>query len=99
MDGYRIVFFIKLHLVLLQQVRSKKDASEGRDEDKKQRDIHQILLQIVCCRLFASIKQVVFRCVHASLYEGLSVGPSVCRSVGRLVGLPFFLPQNSSQNG
>ena len=31
-----------------------------------------------------------FRCVHASLYEGLSISPSVGRSVRRSVGYAFF---------
>ena len=43
----------------------------------------------------------VFRCVHASLYEGLSVGPSVRPSVGRSVSRErvFFKPRKLMGNG
>ena len=35
----------------------------------------------------------ILRCVLASLYEGMSVGPSVRRSFGPSVGPPFFFSQ------
>ena len=38
-----------------------------------------------------SLTDSLFRCVHASLYEGLSVGPSVRRSVGPWIRCAFFL--------
>ena len=33
-----------------------------------------------------NFNKTVFRCIHASLYEGMSIHPSVGRSVGPSVG-------------
>ena len=49
--------------------------------------------QDICARDYVSVSvNPFFRCVHASLYEGLSFGPSVGRSVR---GSPVFLDRGN----
>ena len=50
-------------------------------------------------RVVLLVFAVVFRCVLASLYEALSVGPLVGWSVGPLVGPSVTLSSNSMKNG
>ena len=47
------------------------------------------------CYPFSAILQYTFRYIHASLYEGLSFGPLVRRSVR---GSPVFLDRNSDKS-
>ena len=75
--------------------KQKKERVREREQERNKR-VHDRVSHIRWAGELMEVRSL-FRCVHASLYEGLSVGPSVGPSVGRL--RVFFKPRNLSGNG
>ena len=57
----------------LKQVRSNKDASEGRNDDRIAERLTRYFLQVVYCRLFAGLLQFVYRLIAGYLQSGIHI--------------------------